>query len=127
MPNRIVNITMVALAMVAVFPAAVNAQESAGIRASARVVRSVLPETQAATEILLEDVAQIGSAQEAISSHSVSTANGIAQVYTERLAAEGTQVWRGSARSQEGSATRRESVAAVKKDRIRLTVAFTAN
>ena len=120
MSNRIVNITMVALTMVAVLPAGVNAQKSAGIRASARVVRSVLPETQTAAEILLEDVAQVELAQQAISSHSVSTENGIAQVYTERLAADVAQIWN-------GSATNRESVEAGRQDRIRLTVAFTAN
>jgi len=120
MSNRIINIAMVALTMIAILPTAADAQRSARIRVSARVVGSVVPETLMAAEAQLDHLAKAGIDEETTTIRAARTENGFAHVYTERLAPEVT--------GDSNQATPAQQVVEqAGQDRVRLTVAYTAN
>lgn len=83
MPNRLFGIALTAMTLAAALPTTAAAQRSSRIQATARVVGSVLPETQAAAE---QQIAQLAGPEEpsiVAEKHTVATSKGIAHIVTE--------------------------------------------
>ena len=120
MSKRIAGFLGVALLLIVMVPEAAAAQKSARIRATARVVESVVPETLAATQQELSQLSQHGADDVQLVKTPIGTKRGIAHVYTECLipdprhaSAEPTPE---SPAEGDGSRTL-----------VRITVAYTAN
>ena len=114
------GLLVVALVAITALPRNVEAQESAHIRVGARVVSSVIPETQSATIAQLSEFAATGFKDAAIVRQSVQTERGFAQVTTESLPPKGRFV---SDRTQAGD----DHVVENNQVRVLVTVTFTAN
>jgi hypothetical protein len=74
------------LTLIVALPMALDAQKSGQIRVGVRIVRSVIPETQAATAAWLSQLAETGVSNMNIANKSVQTERGYAQITTESLA-----------------------------------------
>ena len=120
MSKRIISIAAVALTMVVVLPAVAEAQESGRIRATARVVSSLIPETQMAADVQLGRFARNGMGDETSTIETVSTKNGFAQVSAELLTIE-------TAEDSGQQTTVLPILGSSGQSRVMLTVAYTAN
>jgi hypothetical protein len=79
------GVAITVFALIVLLPNAATAQEPARIRATARVVGSVLSETRTATAIQLESLAELDG-EGAMQVHAtLMSSNGYAHVFAERL------------------------------------------
>lgn len=120
MLKGIVGRVLLALTLVFVLPMAMEAQESARIRVSARVVRSVVPETFAATAAHLQQISEAGVSEDVFVRRPVETDSRFAHIFTERLANEVGSTLLGSP-AVAYTETRAD------EPELRITVAYTAN
>ena len=73
------------LTLISLAPLALEAQESATVRVSARVVSSVIPETQATAATQIANVAETVFSEPAIVKQTGQTERGYAQITTESM------------------------------------------
>jgi hypothetical protein len=111
---------VLALALIIALPMALEAQESARIRVSVRVISSVLPETQAAAATQIANIAETDIDEIRIEKQSAQTERGFAQVTTESLI-DAADV------AAELSAVADEADVDTDKASVLMTVAYTAN
>jgi hypothetical protein len=118
--SRVYSIAIVIFTVAVALPSAINAQQAARIRATARVVGSVLPETQAVTESRLENLTQSDIGPDAAMRSPIMSSRGFAHVFTEPLFDKPDY-----SNTQAG----RERVSAKKRHQtvLQITVAYTAN
>ena len=120
MPNRFVNVTLIALTMTAILPAVMTAQKSASIRVSAQVVSSVIPETRAAIDQQLSLLGQSNHIEMNSANRQVETRRGFARVSTET--SESAHVATADQAAHDACS---DNAAGARK--VRITVAYTAN
>ena len=118
--SRVYIVVFLLLAVAIALPSAVNAQRAARIRATAQVVRSVLPETHAATARRLEELAQIDLDPDAEKQSPVMSSRGFVHVFTEPLVDE--RAYPNGQPGRERNLTRERQPRA-----LQITVAYTAN
>jgi len=118
--SRVYSIVFLLLTFAVALPPAMNAQQAARIRATARVVRSVLPETQAVTASRLESLTQIDLDPDAVTSSPVMSSRGFVHVSTEPLLDERAHPNGQLSRERDLSRNRHPEV-------LQITVAYTAN
>jgi hypothetical protein len=113
------NVILV-LTLVFVLPMVVEAQESARIRVSARVVSSVVPETYAATAAHLQQISETGVGEDVAVRKPVETDSRFAHIFTQKLANE-------AGSTLVGSPVVEYAETEVDQPELRITVAYTAN
>jgi hypothetical protein len=111
---------VLALTLVFALPMALEAQESARIRVSARVVRSVVPETFAATAAHLQQISETGVSEALGVRRPVETDSRFAHIFTQKLANE-------AGSTLVGSPVVEYAETEVDQPELRITVAYTAN
>ena len=109
-----------ALTLIVAVPMALEAQELMRIRASARVVRSVVPETHAAAAARMQQLAETGVSEVLDVKSAVETENRFAHIFTEKLANE-------VGSSLVGSPAIARTETRAYEPKLRITVAYTAN
>ena len=111
---------VLAVALVFALPMALDAQEAGQVRVSVRVIRSVIPEMQAAKAAWLLQFVEPGVSKRNVEKQSFQTERGFAQITTESLLpAPDTTPRQVDAAAESG----------VESDpaRVLMTVAYTAN
>ena len=111
---------VLAITLIVAMPMALEAQQSGSIRVGVRIVRSVLPETRAATAEQIKHLAETDVNNVKIVKRTVETNRGIALVTTEDLASTPAIVVDLPPAAEEINA--KDDLA-----RALITVAFTAN
>jgi hypothetical protein len=111
---------VLAVALIIALPMVLDAQESGQVRVSVRVIRSVIPEMQAAKAAWLSQFAEPDVSKKNVAKQSFQTERGYAQITTESLSpAPDTTLRQVDAAAESG----------VQNDptRVLMTVAYTAN
>lgn len=111
---------VLAVALVIATPMALDAQESGQVRVSVRIIRSVIPEMQAAKAAWLSQFVAPGVSKKNLAKQSFQTERGFAQITTESLS---------PAPDMTPSQVDAAAESGVENDpaRVLMTVAYTAN
>ena len=111
---------VLAVALIFALPMALDAQEAGQVRVSVRVIRSVIPEMQAAKAAWLSQFVEPGVSKKNVEKQSFQTERGFAQITTESLV---------PAPDTTPSQVQTAAESGVENDpaRVLMTVAYTAN
>ena len=120
MPHRAYEIAIVVSTFALFAAATANAQQAAGIGARARVVRSVVPESQKITESSLRYLEQVSIESESVPTPPVISSGGYVHVFTEYLAKD-------PAREPIPVDCAERFVGDERREILRITAAYTAN